>query len=178
MCRWVTKEPHLQVQHAKGSECTSRKKGTWCNINAGCNDPHFFLTKLYSVITMSRFFILQCSTSGMCLFLYLVLLRFLPKTSMHLLIQIGWRENERVSGGCKEEGRSTFRGECLSQPFVYTWQTLIIIIMIIISKRLSKLLGICLLWLSHAQVELNLFCRKAMPSQECIRLRMYIYTYM
>lgn len=61
-------------------------------------------------------------------------------------------ENGRARGG-----RWAFREECLSEPVVYTWQTLIIIIMIMICKGQGELSEMYVLRPSCALVGINLF---------------------
>lgn len=121
---WRTPCAHLKM---KGSKYTSGKKAeTWRSLNSACNEPRFYFCSL-------DFFFLNSADE-----------------SFEMSCEAYWECGRRLSG----EVRWTFRLVCLSEPVVYTWQTLIIIIMIIICNRHSGPSGIYLLGLSHASVQL------------------------
>lgn len=146
---WILPTIHREIT------ALSVKKREQCSQESDCNNLHFFFTKLCDVITRRCccFSFPQCSTSRKCLFLYLTLMwqtvRFVisAKDIKCLLIQIGRCETCWENGREREEDvkarEMSIREECLSKQVVYTSQTLIItiIILIIICKGHSKQSG-------------------------------------
>lgn len=122
-------------------------------LNADCNNRHFFFTKVCDVTKRRRyrFFI---SPSSKCLFLYLTLMW--QTVCFVISAQDIWYKlgGVRLAGrmGEQEEdvkGREmSIHEECLSEQVVYTWQTLMIIIIIIITicKGQAVRVSVCCDW--------------------------------